>query len=212
MAPASLSSGFQSFTPVPTIKLGPSGAGSPVGGLVHTLGPCGSLQRPLLRGWQSLLLLPQPPRALSIRGLRLYFPELEPWVAQSASLPAVRQVYLWANVVLRGATRCSACPVLRHSESGPLGLSAQMWGRRVCQCLDCLRHLSHTPPVSVPPQPRESSPPRCQSPPLLPVWMNVYFLFPWCWSPLLFDSLSVLVVRGGAVCLPTPPSWFLRFF
>ena len=46
------------------------------------------------------------------------------------------------------------------------------------------------------------------SPPLLPVWMNDYFLFPWCWSPLLFDSLSVLVVRGGAVCLPTPPSWF----
>ena len=38
--------------------------------------------------------------------------------------------------------------------------------------------------------------------------MNGYFLFPWCWSPLLFDSLSVLVVRGGAVCLPTPPSWF----
>ena len=32
----------------------------------------------------------------------------------------------------RGATRCSACPTLRHSESGPLGLSAQMWGRRVC--------------------------------------------------------------------------------
>ena len=27
----------------------------------------------------------------------------------------------------------SACPVLlRHSESGPLGLSAQMWGHRVC--------------------------------------------------------------------------------
>ena len=38
----------------------------------------------------------------------------------------------------------------------------------------------------------------------------VYFLFPWCRSPLLFDSLSVLVVRGGAVCLPTPPSWFPR--
>ena len=37
----------------------------------------------------------------------------------------------------------------------------------------------------------------------------VYFLFPWCQSPLLFDSLSVLVVQGGAVCLPTPPSWFL---
>ena len=50
--------------------------------------------------------------------------------------------------------------------------------------------------------------PGCPSPPLLPVWMNVYFLFSWCWSPLLFDSLSVLVVRGGAVCLPTLPSWF----
>ena len=29
---------------------------------------------------------------------------------------------------------------------------------------------------------------------------------------MLFDSLSVLVVRGGAVCLPTPPSWFSQFF
>ena len=50
--------------------------------------------------------------------------------------------------------------------------------------------------------------PGCPSPPLLPVWMNVYFLCPWCWTSLLFDFLSVLVVRGDAVCLPTPPSWF----
>ena len=35
-----------------------------------------------------------------------------------------------------------------------------------------------------------------------------YFLFPWCWTSLPFDFLSVLVVQGGAVCLPTPPSWF----
>ena len=112
MAPASLSFGFQSFTPLPTIRLGHSGAGSRVSGPVHTLGPCGSLQQPLLRGWESLLLLPQPPGALSIRGLRLYFPELEPWVAWSASLPTVRPVYLWANVVPQGATRHSACPTL----------------------------------------------------------------------------------------------------
>ena len=58
-----------------------------------------------------------------------------------------------------------------------------------------------------PPQPCESSPPRCPSPPLLRVWMNVYFLFPWCWTSLPFDFPSVLVVQGGAVCLPTPPSW-----
>ena len=44
---------------------------------------------------------------------------------------------------------CSACPVLRHSESRPLGLSVRMWGRRVCYWSDCLPHLSHTPPVSV---------------------------------------------------------------
>ena len=108
MAPASLSSGFQSFTPVPTIKLGPSGAGSRVGGPVHTLGPCWSLQQPLLLGWESLLLLPQPPRAFSIRGLRFYFPVLEPWVARSASLPAVLFVWficaqMWCRGVLPAA-------------------------------------------------------------------------------------------------------------
>ena len=41
---------------------------------------------------------------------------------------------------------------------------------------------------------RESSPPRCPSPPLLLVWMNVYFLFPWCRTSLPLDFLSVLVV------------------
>ena len=50
--------------------------------------------------------------------------------------------------------------------------------------------------------------PGCLSPPLLLVWMNVYFLSPWCRTSLLLDFLSALVVRGGAVCLPTPPSWF----
>ena len=69
-------------------------------------------------------------------------------------------------------------------------------------------HSSHTPPVSVPPGPRESSLPRCLSLPLLQVWMYVSFLSTWCQTSLLFDFLSVLVVRGGAVCLPMPPSWF----
>ena len=71
---------------------------------------------------------PQPPGALSIRGLRLYFHELEPWVARSALLPAIRSVYLCSNVGLRGATHRSACPVLRHSESGPLSLSVRECG------------------------------------------------------------------------------------
>ena len=89
MVPAPLSTGFESLPPLPAIKLGPSGAGSRMGGLVHTLGPCGSLQPPVLWGWESLLLPPQPPRALSVRGLRLYFLVLEPWVTWSASLPAI---------------------------------------------------------------------------------------------------------------------------
>ena len=70
---------------------------------------------------------PPPPWVFSISCLRLYFPELEPWVAPSVSLTAVRPVYLCANVGPRGATHCSACPALLHSESGPLGLS-------VCEC------------------------------------------------------------------------------
>ena len=112
MALAPLSARFQSLPPVPTIKLGPSGAGSRVGGLVHALGPCGSLQWPLLWGWESLLLLPQPPRAFSVRGLRFYFPALEPWVALSALLPSVPP----------GLSRCewgTALPTSRSFATSP---------------------------------------------------------------------------------------------
>ena len=103
---------------------------------------------------------PNPHGRFSIRGLRLYFPALELWVARSALIPAICPVYLCASVGPWGATRHSACPILRHSESGPLGLSVPMWSRRVCQWSDCLPCSSHTPPVSVPPWQCESSPPR----------------------------------------------------
>ena len=87
MALDPLSVGFQSLPPLPTSKVGPSGADSPVGGFVYILGPCGSLQGTLLWGWEFLLLPPQPPQVFSIRGLRLYFPELDPWIAWSVLLP-----------------------------------------------------------------------------------------------------------------------------
>ena len=175
----------------------------------------------------------------SIRSLRLYFPVLEPWVVWSASLPAICPVYLCMSVGPRGATRRSACPILRHSESGPLGLSVCECGATgsATRCSACpfLRHSESGPlglsvrecgaagsasgQTACPVGPTlcqsrschgNASPlcPGCPSPPLLPVWMNVYFLFPWCRTPLPFDFLSVLVVRGGAVCLPMPPSWF----
>ena len=115
-----------------------------------------------------------------IRGLRLYFPTLEPWVTGSASLPAVRPSLsvheCGAAGSASGQTACPFHPTLRQSLS---------------------RH-SNASPLH----------PGCPSPPLLPVWMNVYFLSPWCQTSLQFDFLSVLVVRGGAVCLPKPPSWF----
>ena len=85
MALALLPGGFQSLPPLPTIKLGPSDADSRVGGLVYVLGPCGPLQRTLLWGWEFLLLPPQPPKVFSISVLRLYFPELELWVARSVT-------------------------------------------------------------------------------------------------------------------------------
>ena len=40
---ALLSASFQSLPPLPTIKLGPSGADSQMGGFVYILEPCGSL-------------------------------------------------------------------------------------------------------------------------------------------------------------------------
>ena len=182
MVPAPLSTGPQSFTPLPTIKLGPPGAGSRVGGLVHALGPYGSVQWPLLWGWESLLLPPQPPRAFSIRGLTLYFPTLEPWVTQSASLSAVCPVYLCMNVGPQGlpVVRLPALFVPHSASVGP---------------------ARATRVLSAPAAPLHPS-----------YWSGgkFIFLFPRCRTSLPFDFLSALVVWGGAACLPTPPSWFSR--
>ena len=97
----------------------------------------------------------------------------------SATLSLALSIYLFANVGPQGLLVVRLpAPLVPHSAS--LG----------------------------PPRPRESSPPRCPSLPLLLVWMYVSFLSTWCRTYLLFDFLSVLVVQGVAVCLPTLPSWF----
>ena len=141
-------------------------------------------------------------------GLRLYFPRLEPWVVQSALLPAICPVYLCANVwprVLPAALPAPFSATLSLALSIYLrecGAAGSASGQTACPVRPTLRQSrsrhGHVSPLR----------PGCPSPPLLPVWMNVYFLFPWCRTSLPFDFLSVLVVRGGAVCLPTPPSWF----
>ena len=127
----------------------------------------------------------------------------------SSTLSPALPVYLCANVGPQGATCCSACPALCHSESSPLGLSVHECGATGAAsgqtaCPICLtlhqsrsRH-GHASPLH----------PGCPSPPLLPVWMKVVFFFLWCRTSLPFDFPSALVVPGGAVCPPTPPSWF----
>ena len=69
----------------------------------------------------------------SVRGLRLYFPALETWVASSASLPCHSSQFIYARI----------------------------WGRGVCQLPHCLPH-SFVPQSATSPGPpaKESSPPR----------------------------------------------------
>ena len=97
----------------------------------------------------------------------------------STTLSLALSVYLRECGAAGSASGQTACPV--HST--------------LCQSWSLLGHAS---PLR----------PGCLSPPLLLVWMNVYFLFPSCRTSLPFDFLSVLVVRGGAVCIPMPPSSF----
>ena len=150
---------------------------------------------------------PNPHRCFhSDRGLRLYFAAVEPWVTWSASLPAVPPVYLWANVGPWCATRHSACPVLHHSESGPLGLFCANVGPQVVRLPALLvPHSSSLSPATA--TGVLSTPVPVSAPP--PSLHVCLFLSTWCQTSLPFDFLSVLVVRGGAVCLPTLPPWFV---
>ena len=155
MAPVPLSTGFQSLAVLPSIKLGPSGAG------------CLLAPRPL---WISTTTSPvrlgvspaAAPTPTGVFNQRFEaFPALEPWVAESASLPAVSprlSMRECGNVGPRGATHCSACPALLHSESGPLGLSVHECGaagsasaRTACTVCPTLRQSrsrhSHASPL-----------------------------------------------------------------
>ncbi|KAF6094926.1 hypothetical protein HJG60_011989 [Phyllostomus discolor] len=62
MSLAQLSASFQSLPPLPTRKLGLSGADSCVRGFVYVLGPCGSFQQT------------QPLQVFSVRGFEALFP------------------------------------------------------------------------------------------------------------------------------------------
>ena len=179
MAPTPLSTGLQTFTLLPTIKLGPSGAGSQVGGPVHAPGPCASVQRPLLWGWESLLLPPQPHRRFQSEVWGFISPCWSPGLHSLLCSPPFLPVYLCANVGPQGlpVVRLPALFVPHSASLGPATAT------RVLSALAARLRPSY-----------QSG------------WMFIFY--PWCQTSLPFDFLSVLVVQGGAVCLPMPPSWF----
>ena len=160
MAPGSLSSGFHSFTPLPTIKLGPSGAGSRVGGLVHTLSeaPVGLSNNLSCEAGSLSCCHPNPHGAFNQR-FEALFPRSE----------ALGCVFCFASLRLSG---------LSVRECGAAGSAS---GQTACPVRPTLLqswfHHGNASPLC----------PGCPSLPLLAVWMNVYFLFPWCRTSLPFD-------------------------
>ena len=152
MAPASLSAGFQPLPPLPTIKLGPSGADSRVGGLVHAVGPCGSLQETPVRPGVSPTAASTPTGVFNQR-FQALFPHAGALgcVVCFAPLPFLL-VYLCTNVGPRG--------LLVVALPAPfVPQCASLWVQQPSCC--------------------ESSLPSCPSPPLLLVWMTVFSFSPW---------------------------------
>ena len=113
----------------------------------------------------------------SQRFLRLYFPALEPWVAGSVSLPSCSSWFIWM----------------------------QMWDHLVCQLPPC--HTSSPPrlPVSAPPTSLNG----CLFFKSLVVGLPYSLIFWQFWLCFVFKYVVVLllIVWGGKVYLPTPPSW-----
>ena len=191
---APLSAGFQSLPPLPTSKMGPSGADSWVGGFVYVLGSHGSLQWALSCEAGSFSRCRLKPQGVFNQWFKALFPST-------------------GALGLRG---------LFHSPFDPPGLSARECG--ICQPLlappaaHSMASLGH--PATALPW-RESSIPCCPSLPLLPVWMNVSSLTPrlsdlhtvrfsvssgfFCF--LFKFVVLLLLVEGGTGYLPMPSSW-----
>ena len=148
-APVPLSAEFQSLPSLPTIKLGLSGDDSRVGGLVHALGPCGSLQRTL------------PVRLGAFPGA-------------ASTLMGVFNQRFGALVPCTGAPGCVLCfappavpPGLSMCKCGATGSSSHhLVGSASCS-LACPTPQSATslgpPAAALPPVP--STPAACLSPP-----------------------------------------------
>ena len=187
---ARLSAGFHSLPPLLMSILGPSGADSWVGGFVCLLGACWSLQQTLPWGWEFLPLPPQLPQMFS-EALRLNFPVLEPWVAQSVSIPSCSSqficMWMWDHSV-PNLPPCWVCQL-------PLGppATALPWV------------LSTWLPISAPPTGLDECFFFNSFVVGLP-YSSIFCLF-WLFFVFKFSVFLLLVVQGGTVYLPTPLTW-----
>ena len=86
---AELSMDFQSFPPLPTSKLGPSGTDSQVGGVAYV-----GLSEEISCESGSFSCFLNPHRFFQSEVLRLSFPALEPWVAWSVSIPSCSSQFI----------------------------------------------------------------------------------------------------------------------
>ena len=103
---------------------------------MYILEPCESLPQTLLCSCEFLPLLPQSPQVFSISDLRLYFPMLELWVAQSVTWSTRRclagQLQLCAphstihHLAGSASRHLAACPL------APLPVSATPTGLDEC--------------------------------------------------------------------------------
>ena len=175
---------FQSLPPSPTSKLGPSGAGSPAGWCVYVLRPRGSLQRTVLWGWE-FLLLPQPPQVFSVRGFEALFPcarTLGCAVCLSPVVPPGLSTHKCGTACT--ASHCLACPrppaaALLQVFSVPAAIFAPPTSLDDCSFFNSLV--------------------------VRPSYRSIFWQI---WLFFIFKFVVVLlVVWGGKVYLPTPPSW-----
>ena len=177
MALAPLSAGFQSL---PTIKLGLSGAASRVGGLVYALGPCGSLHQTVRLGVSPAAT--STPTGIFNQWFEALFPRAGTLGCEVCNL--IHQLLPHGQLQL--------CP--------PSSTICDLAGSTSC----CLAESPLRPAAHLHPSYWSG-------------WMFLLYLLG-CWTCIQLDFLSVLVVFkfvvvlllvvwGGTVCLPTPPSW-----
>ena len=190
MALTPFSASVQSLSPLPTIKLGPSGADSKVVGFVYILRPCGSPQWTLLWSWEFLPLLPQSSQVFSVRGFEALFPLAGTLGCLVYLAPQLfLQVYLHTNV---GLPR----PQSTVSPGPPAAALSRV--------------LSAQLPLSAPP----TSLDECFFFNSLVVGLPCSLIFCQFWLVFVLEFVVVflLVVQGSTVCLPMPPSWEVIFF